>query len=293
MNIMTGPIRIMKMNQGKGFAMSIVIHLLVLMMIYSTTSKIEPAASQKVVDLSILKSIIQNNDSQHENKTQPISTKPTQSLIKPDKLIPTATPTPVPTTTEKLIQTQKVVAKTPKPIPVKKIELAEKTRPKISSIPKPELKPVAKSEKSAPEHQTKKKKIISSNNPDTPPAFPARKLHKKSLPTTPAPSTGIASDSNDLRKINKYTKTQFNRIQQNIQQHIVYPRSARRMGWEGKVVVEFVICEDGTVKNFHILESSGFKLLDKNAIATIKKTAPYPIPPIPAKLKISVIYRLS
>ena len=73
---------------------------------------------------------------------------------------------------------------------------------------------------------------------------------------------------------------------------LTYPTMARRMGWAGTVKVEFVVLEDGCVKDISVLGSSGFELLDKNAVETIKKASPFPKPPIMAQIIMPVSYRL-
>ena len=90
-----------------------------------------------------------------------------------------------------------------------------------------------------------------------------------------------------------YVKVNFHHIKDNIQNKISYPRLARKMGWEGKVIVSFVVDKDGKILEVNIVESSGFAALDKNAIATIRKAGPFPCPPVSAKLVVPVIYRLA
>jgi protein TonB len=64
------------------------------------------------------------------------------------------------------------------------------------------------------------------------------------------------------------------------------------MGWQGKIQVSFVIGSDGSVKDIKIIQSSGFEILDKKTIETVKDTAPFPKPPVEAKLIIPVLYKL-
>jgi len=90
-----------------------------------------------------------------------------------------------------------------------------------------------------------------------------------------------------------YVAAQFNFIRNEIQQRIVYPLVARRMGWQGKVKLSFVVDVDGSIRDVVVLESSGYKLLDDNAIACVKKAAPFPPPPVCAKLIIPVVFRLA
>lgn len=104
----------------------------------------------------------------------------------------------------------------------------------------------------------------------------------------PAPA-GISVESVKQR----YLKEHFNYIRDLIQNKLTYPRIARKMGWTGKVVISFVISTDGNVKDINITEGSGFEMLDKNTIETVKKTSPFPRPPVEAQLLIPVTYKLN
>lgn len=90
-----------------------------------------------------------------------------------------------------------------------------------------------------------------------------------------------------------YIRRHFSYIRDSIQKNLNYPKIAREMGWEGKVTVSFVVCENGYVDSIKIIESSGFGILDKNAIETIKKIARFPRPPVEAQVIIPIVYRLN
>lgn len=92
---------------------------------------------------------------------------------------------------------------------------------------------------------------------------------------------------------NGYIKRHFLYIRDMIMQNLSYPMIARKMGWSGRVVVAFTILENGCVEDIKIVKTSGVDCLDKNAIETIKKTAPFPMPPVKAQLIIPIEYRLS
>ena len=68
---------------------------------------------------------------------------------------------------------------------------------------------------------------------------------------------------------------------------------ARKMGWEGKVLLSFVISTNGYVETIKIIKSCGFKTLDQNAIKTVRQCAPFPSPPVNAELILPVTYRLN
>lgn len=90
----------------------------------------------------------------------------------------------------------------------------------------------------------------------------------------------------------QYLKEHFAYIKDSVQGRISYPMIARKMGWQGKVLISFVVCRDGSVKDIRIIESSGFKALDKNAVEVIREVAPFPQPPVAAELIIPVVYKL-
>ena len=92
--------------------------------------------------------------------------------------------------------------------------------------------------------------------------------------------------------VTKYLNENFAYIRDRILKNVSYPDTARRKGWEGKVVLSFVIMANGSVKAFKIIQSSGFTVLDKSAIETVRDTAPFPRPPGEAQLVIPITYQL-
>lgn len=51
----------------------------------------------------------------------------------------------------------------------------------------------------------------------------------------------------------------------------VYPRKARRMGYEGIVMLKVLVDENGRVDDLTVLESSGHTILDQTALASVRK----------------------
>ena len=90
-----------------------------------------------------------------------------------------------------------------------------------------------------------------------------------------------------------YVKVNFSYIRDIIQKNISYPRMARKMGLEGKVVVSFIVCADGEAQDITITESSGFEILDRSAVEVVRKASPFPKPPVKAALMIPVVYKLN
>jgi periplasmic protein TonB len=57
-----------------------------------------------------------------------------------------------------------------------------------------------------------------------------------------------------------------------------YPPSARMEQAEGRVLVKAVINEDGSISEVEVLQSSGYPALDKAAVETIQRVAPFHLP---------------
>ena len=90
----------------------------------------------------------------------------------------------------------------------------------------------------------------------------------------------------------QYVAAHFAYIRDRILKNLSYPRIAERMGWKGRVTVSFIIREDGTAESIRVVESSGYDILDADAIKTIKTSQPFPKPPAKAELIIPITYRL-
>ncbi|CAB5154161.1 Ferric siderophore transport system, periplasmic binding protein TonB [Olavius algarvensis associated proteobacterium Delta 3] len=50
-----------------------------------------------------------------------------------------------------------------------------------------------------------------------------------------------------------------------------YPRLARKRGYEGTVILEVLVDRDGDVEDLKVHQSSGYKVLDKAALASVKR----------------------
>jgi protein TonB len=107
-------------------------------------------------------------------------------------------------------------------------------------------------------------------------------------------SDGGKGNLDELGKLKeKFLIEKLSLISQIIQNNITYPYIARKMGWEGKVLISFVLTKEGKISFLIIERSSGYKVLDENAIDTIKKVSKYfPLPPLDVKIKIPISYKL-
>jgi len=104
----------------------------------------------------------------------------------------------------------------------------------------------------------------------------------EAVPGSPPGASGAGSPSGD-----------FAWIRDAIQRAIAYPSTARRMGWEGKVVVAFQLLSDGSVRDVRVVQGSGHTALDKGAIDAVRNASPFPRSPVEAEVITPVVYRLT
>ena len=90
----------------------------------------------------------------------------------------------------------------------------------------------------------------------------------------------------------RYLKEHFTYIRELITKHLVYPPIARKMNWSGKVVVAFTIAENGNVQDVRVAATSGFQILDKSAVETVRSVAPFPKPPVRAEIVVPINFKI-
>lgn len=79
--------------------------------------------------------------------------------------------------------------------------------------------------------------------------------------------------------------------------HFDYPYVARLRGWEGRVLLAFVVQASGNLNDIRIVRSSGFAVLDDSAVDSLKKVQQLPeavawLQGRDIEMQLPVIYRL-
>lgn len=81
-----------------------------------------------------------------------------------------------------------------------------------------------------------------------------------------------------------------------IQQLKRYPSRAKMNDWEGKVIVQAVIREDGSIVDLLVAESSGHEALDQDALLVVKTASPltlkHPLGKAQVPILVPISYRL-
>ena len=118
--------------------------------------------------------------------------------------------------------------------------------------------------------------------PLPPPRSRQARVPSTQPPGSPPGSSGAGAPAAD-----------FAWIRDAIQRAIAYPATARRMGWEGKVVVAFQLLSDGSVRDVRVVQGSGHAALDRGAIDAVRNASPFPRSPVEAEVITPVVYRLT
>jgi len=228
-----------------------------------------------VIDFSLIPESVSSNVSQSPVKPeQPVKPPPVVKVpVKPRQL---ARPKPI----EKVLPRE-----IPEPVAIKE----KLTRPVAEILPKEEEKQVQ------PQHLAEPGKTVETM------VVPASNSINQSQPAAVSPvlSPRLAADKEEATSVisgkameQQYVKAHFIYIKKIIEKNITYPAMARRMGWQGKVVVSFIVCRNGSIENLEVVESSGFAQLDKNALETVRRVEPFPNPPVRVKLVLPVNYKI-
>jgi len=88
-------------------------------------------------------------------------------------------------------------------------------------------------------------------------------------------------------------------IGKQLNRYFHYPALARRRGWEGLVLLDFIIDDEGQLNDIRIRKSSGYELLDSAAMDALSKVQVHPVPARTLlaainleRLSVPVIYKL-
>jgi len=81
-------------------------------------------------------------------------------------------------------------------------------------------------------------------------------------------------------------------IPEAIQRGVAYPPLARKMGWEGRVLISFRILPDGSVRDIRVVQGSGYAILDRNAVEAVRSASPFPRPQEATEIRTPVVYKL-
>lgn len=158
----------------------------------------------------------------------------------------------------------------PKPEPVKpKIQQPEPVKPPPRPLP-PQTPPAEPPPPAPPPVMAIKETLA------PPPVTPEPVFTVPETPSAPPPPVVQERNDDDIATARSAYGSALAR---EFAKHRKYPQVARMRGWQGTVKVSLQIDAEGNGSNPAISESSGRQMLDDQALETVKKAMPLPLPP--------------
>ena len=193
-------------------------------------------------------------------------------IVEPPRVVPTAAPPQAPAARPPEPPEPRVETPPKPPPPVRKPSpLAE--RPAEPAPPPPVTQPAPPS--TEPQPPTPPSTVASVPSPATPGA---------QAETPPRPADAYQGSLRDYEAQLSFMAGRFKR----------YPRVAVDNAWEGNVEVELLIGANGVLRSVKVVASSGYNVLDQQAIEMFKQAKPrVPIPPALVGREFSVTRRVT
>ncbi|MBF0587717.1 MAG: energy transducer TonB [Magnetococcales bacterium] len=122
-------------------------------------------------------------------------------------------------------------------------------------------------------HDVQKNSISSSKSLLSKPLVVAKKnsIHKKMHDVKSVSSTITKSISTISPILLNTIRDQLNNA---LKGRFFYPRLARKIGWQGIVIIRLNVQRDGALSDIRVVRSSGRSLLDEAALLAVKKIEP-------------------
>ena len=155
-------------------------------------------------------------------------------------------------------------------------EAQQEVAPQVNEVPPPKPamnRPIKKTSvsKLKPLNVPSAKDFSITTTPEIPETVeaPVKPAAPAAVPTKP-----LNSQILDKSAVANYSDLLANHVSQ----FKYYPRMAVEHRWQGDVIVHIEIAEDGSVVSAIILKSSGYEILDNEAMSMIRKASPLPKP---------------
>jgi protein TonB len=148
----------------------------------------------------------------------------------------------------------------PKPAPERKADPEHNTEP----VAKTEFRPKSQ------QRSTSKPAMETASTPITIPTQTRKQVASVARDSRVSPDPGLIASLENQYKL---------RLRALIEDNKRYPRSARKMHYQGKAKVSFIIRRDGHIEQIRLTESTGHDLLDEAAFDAIKSASgqlPFP-----------------
>lgn len=278
----------------KAYSLSFLIHSLLLFGFFLLTQRLVPSEKRLIeIDLS-LENVQKQPHADLPQKAQPFPARPPQPQSVPRATIPPTKEEIKSSTAKQLKQEEKrsQVQSLPKPA---EAEIREVQTSQVQTIPPPK----EETKGQTAEQPEQGERLLQAKEISQKPASQEREgkdlqaQTNKSVESPSRPTSSLTDESGRVALEESFLRERLSVISNIVQRHINYPPIARRMGWEGKVLVSFVLEPNGDIRDLKVLKSSGYEVLDKEALDSIRRSyKDFPKPPVSVVVKLPINFRL-
>jgi len=278
----------------KAYSLSFLIHSLLLFGFFLLTQRLAPSEKRLIeIDLSLENVQIQPS-ADLSQKAQPLPARPPQTQPVPQATIPPTKEEIKSSTTKQLKQEERLIQATSPPKPAE-AEIREIQTTQVQTAPQP--KEETKSQTA--EHPRQGESSLQAKETFQKPGSQEREgkdlqvQTNKSVESASRPTSSLTDESRRLALEESFLRERLSVISNIVQRHINYPPVARRMGWEGRVLIGFILEPNGDIRDLKVLKSSGYEILDKEALDAIRRSyKDFPKPPVSVVVKLPINFRL-
>ncbi len=278
----------------KAYSLSFLIHSLLLFGFFLLTQRLVPSEKRLIeIDLSLENVQIQPF-AELSQKAQPLPARPPQTQPIPRATIP-PTKEEIKSSAVKQIKQEEKQSQVQIPQNPAEAEIREVQTSQAQTT----LQPKEETKGQTAEHPGQGESSLQAKEISQKPASLEREgkdlqaQTNKSVESTSRPTSSLTDESRRVALEESFLRERLSVITDIVQRHINYPPIARRMGWEGKVLVSFVLEPNGDIRNLKVLKSSGYEVLDKEALDVIRRSyRDFPKPPVSVVVKLPINFRL-
>ena len=172
----------------------------------------------------------------------------------------------------------------PKPLPPPEPPKPEPEKPKVppkKTLPQPPVRPNLPLPQPVPEMTPPPERAA---EPPPPQVITAESKQSESppsfaVPAPPPPEPAPKPKGPTDQEIDAAKGSYAGALSREFAKHKQYPRSAQMRGQQGVAKIELHIDAHGNIVSSSVVESSGFEILDKQALEMVRKASPLPLPP--------------
>lgn len=278
----------------KAYSLSFLIHSLLLFGFFLLTQRLVPSEKRLIeIDLSLENVQIQPF-ADLSQKVQPLPARPPQTQPVPQATIP-PTKEEIKSSAVKKIEQEERLIQAQSPPNSAKAEIRETQASQVQTLPlsKEEMKG------QTAEHPGQGDRLLQTKEISQKPASQEREgkdiqaQTNKSIESPSRPTSSLTDESRRVALEESFLTERLSVISNIVQRRINYPPIARRMGWEGRVLIGFVLEPNGDIRDLKVLKSCGYEVLDKEALDAIRRSyKDFPKPPVSVMVKLPINFKL-